>query len=252
MNLGVNLDHVCTLRQARYKGEESASFAEPNLLQAARLAVRAGADQITVHLREDRRHLQDRDLEELRWALRVPLNLEMALSEDVLALALKIVPDRVTLVPERRQEVTTEGGLDVVQQSRRISAAILRLHRAGIPVSCFVAPSTVQIRASSRAGADAVELHTGAFARGRKGETARLKAAAKLAKSLGLAVYAGHGLTAANLGPVVRIPQVEELNIGHSIVSRAVFVGLSPAIREIQRAIAASGRSPRRGPPRRT
>ena len=237
MNLGVNLDHVCTLRQARYRGEESASFAEPNLLAAARLAVKAGADQITVHLREDRRHLQDRDLEELRWMLRIPLNLEMALSADVLALALRVVPDRVTLVPERRLEVTTEGGLEVVKQAGRISKAILRLHRAGIPVSCFVAPAPSQIRACRKAGADAVELHTGAFARGKPGEIGRLRSAARLASSLGLAVYAGHGLTASNLGPVVRIPQVEELNIGHSIVSRALFVGLAPAIREIRQAM---------------
>ena len=238
MRLGVNLDHVCTLRQARYRGEEWAPFAEPDLLEAARLAERAGAFQITVHLREDRRHLQDRDLRDLRRAVRTRLNLELALSEGVVALALRVGPDRITLVPERRREVTTEGGLDVVRQHSRVKAAILRFRRKGISTSCFVAPEAAQVLASARAGADAVELHTGAYARkpGRR-ELARLKAAARLAKLAGMAVYAGHGLTEDNAGPVARIPEVEELNIGHSIVSRAVLRGLAASVRGMRRAM---------------
>lgn len=241
MRLGVNLDHVCTLRQARYRGEEWAPFAEPRLLEACRIAERAGADQITVHLREDRRHLQDRDLRELRKAVRTRLNLEMALSEGIVRIALRVKPDRVTLVPERRREVTTEGGLDVAGGMARVARAARRLREAGIAVSCFVAPDLSQVRASAAAGADGVELHTGAYARAlrpaaKRRELARLKDAARIAKALGLAVYAGHGLTAGNLRPVARLPFIEELNIGHAIVSRAVVVGLEAAIREVLRA----------------
>ena len=238
MRLGVNLDHVCTLRQARYRGEEWAFFAEPNLLEAARLAEKAGAWQITVHLREDRRHLQDRDLKDLLKAVRTRLNLELALAEDVVALALKVRPDRVTFVPERRQEVTTEGGLDVLRQLARVQAVIGRFRRKGISTSCFIAPSEGQVFASAMAGSDAVELHTGAYARrpGRN-ELSRLKEAARLARLSGMAVYAGHGLTEDNVGPVAGIPEVEELNIGHSLVSRALILGLPASIRGMRMAM---------------
>ena len=242
MRLGVNLDHVCTLRQARYRGEEGAFFAEPRVVEAARLAEKSGADQITVHLREDRRHLQDRDLIDLKRTVRTALNLEMALAPDVAALALRVGPDRVTLVPERRDEVTTEGGLDVVRQGRRIAALAVRFRRRKVAVSCFIVPEVRQVLAAAVAGSDAVELHTGAYARrrpgaGRNRELTRLREAAAAAREAGMAVYAGHGLTAANLGPVAHLPEVEELNIGHSIVARAVFVGLAGAIREIRRAM---------------
>lgn len=242
MRLGVNLDHVCTLRQARYRGEEWASFAEPSLLEAARIAERAGAWQITVHLREDRRHLQDRDLRDLRRAVKTRLNLEMALAPDVVALALKVRPDRVTLVPERRREVTTEGGLDVVRQLARVEAVLARFRRRGIGTSCFVAPEADQVFASATAGADAVELHTGAYARAltsasRRLELKRLKGSARWAKAAGMAVYAGHGLTAGNVGPVARIPEVEELNIGHSLVARAVLGGLAGSIRDLRKVL---------------
>ena len=241
MRLGVNLDHVCTLRQARHKGEEWAPFAEPRILDAAKAAEAAGADQITVHLREDRRHLQERDLRDLRRAVTTRLNLEMALSLDVVRIAMEVRPDRVTLVPERRQEVTTEGGLDAVHLRDRIDDLVERFWRLGIEVSCFVSPQRRQVIAAWSSGADAVELHTGAYARAgtpkrRKQELDRLREAAKLAATGELKVYAGHGLTAANLGPVARIPQVEELNIGHSLVSRALFVGLPKAVRELRAA----------------
>ena len=240
MRLGVNLDHVCTLRQARYRGEEWAPFSEPRLLEAARIAERAGAWQITVHLREDRRHLQDRDLIDLRKHVRTRLNLEMALAPEVVALALKVRPDRITLVPERRQEVTTEGGLDVVRQLARVERVLARFRRLGVETSCFIAPEADQVFASATAGADAVELHTGAYARAltmkeRHRELGRLKDAARWAKASGMAVYAGHGLTAGNAGAVARIPEVEELNIGHSLVARAVLGGLAQAIRELRK-----------------
>jgi pyridoxine 5-phosphate synthase len=245
VRLGVNLDHVCTLRQARYRGEEWASFAEPRILEAARIAERAGAWQITVHLREDRRHLQDRDLIELRRHVRTRLNLEMALAPDVVVLALRVRPDRVTLVPERRQEVTTEGGLDVMRQLKRVEAVLARFRRVRIETSCFIAPEADQVFASAAAGSDAVELHTGAYARAltrpsSKRELKRLKAAARWAKAAGMAVYAGHGLTVENAGPVARIPEVEELNIGHSLVARALCIGLPGAVRDILRAYGGS------------
>lgn len=241
MRLGVNLDHVCTLRQARYRGEEYAPFAEPRLLEAARAAERAGAWQITVHLREDRRHLQDRDLLDLRRAVRTRLNLEMAMSPEIVDLALRVRPDRVTLVPERRTEVTTEGGLDVAGRLPAVAALLARFRKAGIATSCFVAPEAVQVFASAAAGADAVELHTGPYARAlrpaaRRRELARLRAAARWALASGMRAYAGHGLTERNLGPVARIPGIEELNIGHSIVARAVLAGLPGAVRAFLRA----------------
>ncbi len=244
MRLGVNLDHVCTLRQARYKGEEWAPFAEPRLLEAALAAERAGAWQITVHLREDRRHLQDRDFKVLRRAVKTRLNLEMALAREVVELAQEVRPDRITLVPERRQEVTTEGGLDVVGKLPRVREVAARFLRLGIEVSCFVAPDRRQVMASWLAGANSVELHTGAYARAltpsrKRRELRRLRSAAELATTGGLAVYAGHGLTAENLRPVARIPEVEELNIGHSLISRSLFLGLPSAIAELRKAMGA-------------
>ena len=223
-------------------GEERAFFAEPRLLEAARIAEKAGAWQITVHLREDRRHLQDQDLLDLRKSVKTRLNLEMALAPGVVTLALKVRPDRVTLVPERREEVTTEGGLEVAGNLRKVEEVTRRFRALGVEVSCFVAPEAGQVFASAAAGADAVELHTGAYARqrpgpGRRRELEQLAAAAGWAKAACMKVYAGHGLTAGNLGPVARIPEVEELNIGHSLVARALIGGLDRAVREVRRAM---------------
>jgi pyridoxine 5-phosphate synthase len=230
--LGVNIDHVATVRQAR-------GAAEPDPSWAAALAELAGADQITVHLREDRRHIQDRDVEILKRAVRTRLNLEMGASEGIVKIALALKPDRVTLVPERRKELTTEGGLDVSAGMKKISSVNSRMKKAGIGVSLFISPGELQVRASAKSGADAVELHTGGYA-GAKSEDARrrelaaLAEAARLADGLGLEVYAGHGLTYWNVAEVCRIPEIIELNIGHSIVSRAVLVGMERAVREMK------------------
>jgi pyridoxine 5-phosphate synthase len=230
--LGVNIDHVATVRQAR-------RAVEPDPCSAAVLAELAGADQITVHLREDRRHIQDRDVEILRRTVRTRLNLEMGASEEILKIALALKPDRVTLVPEKRQELTTEGGLDVAAGLKNISSAAKRMREAGIGVSLFIDPNEAQIRASKKAGADAVELHTGKYADAKSAaetrrELAALAEAARLADELGLEVYAGHGLTYWNTADVCRIPEITELNIGHSIISRAVLVGIERAVREMK------------------
>jgi len=232
LRLGVNVDHVATLRQAR-------GVDYPDPVEAALLAQAAGADGITVHLREDRRHIQERDVLELRRRLRVKLNLEMAVSDAMVDLALRVRPDDACFVPERREELTTEGGLDVAAHAARVTAAIGRLAAAGIRVALFIDPEPVQIAASQRAGGNAVELHTGDYAnapdaaRGAR-ELVRLGAAAAVAAGLGLEVHAGHGLALDNVGPVAAIPEIVELNIGHAIVARAVLVGMEAAVREMK------------------
>jgi pyridoxine 5-phosphate synthase len=235
--LGVNVDHVATLRQAR-------GVDYPDPVEAAVLAEAAGADGITVHLREDRRHIQARDVEALRRRLRVKLNLEMAVTDAMVDFALRVRPAAACLVPERREELTTEGGLDVVRHAARVGPAVVRLRTAGINVSLFIDPDSAQVEAATAAGAAAVELHTGDYANApddarTAGELARLRTAAAQAHGLGLEVHAGHGLTVANVGPVAALPEVVELNIGHSIVARAVLVGMTAAVREMKAAIAA-------------
>ncbi len=232
LRLGVNIDHVATIRQAR-------GGREPDPVWAAALAELGGADGITVHLREDRRHIQDRDLRVLRETVGTRLNLELAVAPEMLEVALAVRPDQVTLVPERREELTTEGGLDVVGQFDRVAAAVERLRSAGIDVSLFVDPSPAQVEASAGAGVGAVELHTGRYAdattaEGRSGELGSLRGAGARAVALGLHLHAGHGLNYTNVGPVAAIAGMRELNIGHSIVSRAVFVGLERAVREMK------------------
>ena len=238
MKLGVNIDHVATVREARYRGR---GFGEPDPVTAARLCEAAGAHGITAHLREDRRHIQDRDVWTLRDVLRTRLNLEMANTPEILAIALKLKPDIVCLVPERRSEVTTEGGLDVAHQERALTATRQRLNDAGIEVSLFLTPDAEQIEAAARVGAQFVELHTGAFAESfprqsaRQRELKRLIGAAGHAHALGLRVNAGHGLNYRNVPLLHRVPYLVELNIGHSIVSRSVSVGLKLAVREMLR-----------------
>ena len=230
--LGVNIDHVATLRQAR--GGRS-----PDPLLAALVAEQWGADSITLHLREDRRHIQDRDVRALRTALQTRMNLEIAATPEMIAIALEVQPKDVCLVPERRTEVTTEGGLDVASQLAAIADACRRLAAGGIRVSLFIDPDAAQVDAASRARAPVVELHTGAYAeaqgeeRGR--ELARLADAARRATAAGLVVNAGHGLDYHNVQPVAAIPELAELNIGHAIVSRAVMSGLGRAVAEMKR-----------------
>ena len=235
MRLGVNVDHVATVRQAR-------GVDYPDPVEAALIAERAGADGITVHLREDRRHIQDHDVDRLRRALRVKLNLEMAVTEAMVDFALRVRPDDACFVPERREEVTTEGGLDVVRHAERVAAASARLRAAGIRVSLFVAPEPAQIAASAAAGAHAVELHTGDYANApetaRAAEVARIAAATRDAATRGLEVHAGHGLTVGNVGPIAAIRDIVELNIGHAIVARATIVGMAEAVREMKAAMA--------------
>lgn len=228
LKLGVNIDHIATLRQARYKGAENG---EPDPIAAAAEVEKAGAHGITVHLREDRRHIQDRDVRLLRKKIRTRLNLEMADVPEIVGIAEEIRPAEVCLVPEKRAEVTTEGGLNVTGKS--LPRTIARLQKAGIVVSLFVDPDPKQIRASADAGAEFIELHTGAYANGRAGEMKRLIAAAELAHSLGVRVNAGHGLNYQNTAGILAVPHLEMLNTGHSIVARAVFVGLREAVREM-------------------
>ena len=236
LKLGVNIDHVATIREARYRGR---GFGEPCPVQAALEAEAAGAHGITAHLREDRRHIQDRDVFELRKKISTRLNLEMANSPEITAIALKLKPEIVCLVPERRQEVTTEGGLDVVGAEKALTATCKKMKQAGIEVSLFIAPDRKQIEAGARTGAEFIELHTGKFAevfhdpKKRKAELARLIDGAKLAHSLGLKVNAGHGLNLANLPTLFAVPHLVELNIGHSLVSRAISVGMKTAVREM-------------------
>jgi len=231
LRLAVNVDHIATLRQAR-RGSE------PDPVAAAILAEVAGASGIIVHLREDRRHIQDRDLRLLREVVKTQLNLEMAATDEMVKIALEVLPDVATLVPERRQEVTTEGGLDVAGQEERVARVVRVLTEGGIRVSLFIDPSPEQMKASKRTRAPFVEIHTGRYAEAQS-EAERQKAllkimeAARLARDLGLRVGAGHGLTYQNVTPVAAIPEVEELNIGHSIVGRASLVGMDRAIREM-------------------
>ncbi|MBD2109879.1 pyridoxine 5'-phosphate synthase [Nodosilinea sp. FACHB-13] len=230
--LGVNIDHIATIRQAR-------RTVEPDPVAAAVLAELAGADGITVHLREDRRHMQDRDVRLLRQTVRTHLNLEMAATDEMVAIALDVKPDYVTLVPERREEVTTEGGLDIAGQTDRMKSVVNTLQSAGIPVSLFIDAATDQIEASAQVGAQFIELHTGPYAEAKAEadlhrELDILAQGTAQAIALGLRVNAGHGLTYWNTTPVARIPGMEELNIGHSIVSRAVLVGLERAVREMK------------------
>jgi pyridoxine 5-phosphate synthase len=227
----VNIDHVATLRQAR-RGRY------PDPLQAALLAEQSGADSITLHLREDRRHIQDRDLTMLREALQTRMNLEMAVTEEMIRIAQRTAPQDCCLVPESRLEITTEGGLDVAGQAARIGHACETLGAGGIRVSLFIDPEPKQVEAAKRAGAPAIELHTGAYAgaqgAARAREFERLRSAARIAASLGLTVNAGHGLDYHNVEPVAAIPEIVELNIGHAIVARAVFDGLAKAVREMK------------------
>ena len=237
--LGVNIDHVATLRQAR-----RARYPDP--MHAALLAEEAGADSITLHLREDRRHIQDRDVTAMREALQTRMNLEMAVTEEMVRIAQKVRPQDACLVPESRQEVTTEGGLDVVGQSARVKDSVAALAGAGIRVSLFIDPNEGQIEAARSVGAPVIELHTGAYAEAAGGARAReferLRTAAKFAASLGLTVNAGHGLNYHNVEPIAAIPEIIELNIGHAIVARAVFDGLAPAVRDM-RALMIAARS---------
>ena len=230
--LFINIDHVATIRQARRADE-------PDPFEAALLCEDAGADGITAHLREDRRHIQDADIERIAAGVRTVLNLEMALSEPILELALRLRPREVTIVPERREEVTTEGGLDVRHDPTRLARGVERLRAAAIRCSLFIDPDPDSVSRSHDAGADAIELHTGRYAH-HPGDPATVRAlldAAAQGAKLGLAVHAGHGLTVRNVGPVAAIPEVEELNIGHSIVSRSVFVGIGEAVREMRNAM---------------
>jgi pyridoxine 5-phosphate synthase len=238
LSLGVNIDHIATLRQAR-------RTVEPDPVAAAVIAELAGADGITVHLREDRRHIQDRDVRLLRQTVRTHLNLEMAATDEMVAIALEVKPDYVTLVPERREEITTEGGLDVAGQVSRLRDVVGQLQGSGIPVSLFIDPDPTQVAAAAQVGARWVELHTGRYAEAssaaqRQVELDHLEKASQQALQLGLRVNAGHGLTYWNVGPVARIPGMEELNIGHSIISRAVLVGLDRAVREMRQAMGLS------------
>ena len=229
--LGVNIDHVATLRQAR-----RARYPDP--MYAALLAEEAGADSITLHLREDRRHIQDRDVTAMREALQTRMNLEMAVTEEMVQIARRVRPQDACLVPESRQEVTTEGGLDVLGQSARVKDAVGALAGAGIRVSLFIDPNEGQIEAARSVGAPVIELHTGAYAEAAGGARAReferLRTAAKFAASLGLTVNAGHGLNYHNVEPIAAIPEIIELNIGHAIVARAVFDGLAKAVRDMK------------------
>jgi pyridoxine 5-phosphate synthase len=236
--LHINVDHVATVRNAR-------GTTYPDPVEAARECLAAGADGITAHLREDRRHIQDDDIERLSSAVTTVLNLEMGCTDEMVAIALRLKPFQVTLVPERREEVTTEGGLDVVRESKRLDPALAKMRTAGIRTSLFIAPDDAAIRRSRELGVDAIELHTGQYAHAPSSPATidALRRASTLGASLGLAVHAGHGLTIRNVAPVAAIPEIEELNIGHSIISRAVFIGLEAAVREMRAAMDAARRS---------
>jgi len=237
LHLGVNVDHVVTLRQARYRQMLESPNAEPSVLAAALLAEQAGANSITIHLRADRRHIQDADVFLIRKEIKTLLNLEMGNTAEILAIALKAKPDFVCMVPENREEVTTEGGLDVAGQREALKAAVGALEANGTRVSMFIDPDPAQVRASAEIGASMIELHTGTFANHvgaeRAAEVERLKAAAELGQSLGLQINAGHGLTTSNLPDLWPVPHLAELNIGHHIVSRSIFVGLEAAVKEM-------------------
>jgi len=230
IELGVNIDHVATLREAR-KGTA------PDVIAAAKICEIAGAHQITVHLRQDRRHIQDRDVEHLRAVLGIRLNLEMGASDEIIGIAHRIKPDVVCLVPENRQEITTEGGLDVASQQPRLTEVVNGFNDAGIEVSMFIDPEEKQVDASAAVGATYIEIHTGAYANAKgqaiREERERIAAAAKRAQAAGLIFNAGHGLTVRNLLPIATIPGLHEVNIGHDIIARAIFIGLENAVLEI-------------------
>lgn len=237
MLLGVNIDHVATLRQARYARTPQAHNSEPSVLEAALEAERAGAHSITAHLREDRRHVQDADIRALRAGITTKLNFEMGNAPEVVEIALQVRPDFACLVPEKREEVTTEGGLDAVHQAGALAETTRRLQAAGTRVSFFIDPDPAQVAAAARCGADMVELHTGTYANtdgaAREAELLRLIDAARQAHGLGLQVNAGHGITTGNLRGLFRIPHLVELNIGHHLISRSISLGLAQAVREM-------------------
>jgi pyridoxine 5-phosphate synthase len=241
IRLGVNIDHVATLRQAR-------RAAEPEPVVAAALAILGGADGITIHLREDRRHIQDRDLRLLRQTIPQRLNLELAAVDEIIALACQVRPDEATLVPEKRAELTTEGGLDVIANREVVARAVRRLADAGLQVSLFIDPDLAQVEAARELGAHAIELQTASYSEAKTPEAVArtleaLRVAAAHAQRLGLSVHAGHGLNYQNVYAVAQIPQMQELNIGHSIVSRAVLVGMERAVREMKEAMLAARRA---------
>lgn len=237
IRLGVNIDHVATVRQVRLG-------VQPDPVELALLCEQAGADSIVAHLREDRRHIQDHDVARLRKRLNIPLNLEMGISAEIVSIALRIGPEQVTLVPEKRQELTTEGGLDVAGQFDKVQKTVKRFQQQKIEVSLFIDPTPAQVAASHRSGARIVEFHTGSYAHAaKKGKELRhLVAAAKSARREGLIVAAGHGLTLGNVRGVAAIAEIEELNIGHSIVSRALSVGMAKAVREMKETMNAARR----------
>ena len=229
--MGVNIDHVATLRQARGEGS-------PDPIAAAQICEQAGADSVVCHLREDRRHINDDDLRKLRGIVGTKLNLEMSCAHDIVDIALKVLPEQATLVPERRKELTTEGGLDVIANQSLVEQVAKRLGSAGISTSLFIDPEEFQIETAKRIGAECIELHTGRYANASSEpeatqELRALMQSAKLARSLGLKVFAGHGLNYENVKRIVEIKEIEELNIGHSIISRAVFIGLENAVKEM-------------------
>ena len=235
VDLGVNIDHVATVREARKTNE-------PDPVWAAALAELGGADGITIHLREDRRHIQDRDLEILKQTVTVKLNLEMACEEEVVKIACRVKPQQASLVPEKREEITTEGGLDIISQQKRVGQVIKRLQDAGIVVSMFLDPDLAQIEAAAALGANAVELHTGRYALAKPGpdqalELTTLRVAAAEIRQLGMTLHAGHGLTYRNVKPIAAIDDMHELNIGHSIIARSIMVGLERAVREMKQLI---------------
>jgi pyridoxine 5-phosphate synthase len=240
LRLGVNIDHVATLRQARYATMPDSKNAEPDPVAAASLCERAGAGGITAHLRADRRHMQDRDLERLRANIMTKLNLEMGNTPEIIDFALRLQPDEVCLVPEKRVEITTEGGLDLVRHERELVPTMKRLHAAGIRVSLFIDPAPEQVEAAVKLEADMVELHSGALSNAftekiEQQELERLCEAALRASNFGLQVNAGHGINYRNISLIHQIPNLVELNIGHSIVARAIFVGIEAAVREMLR-----------------
>ncbi len=236
MRLAINIDHIATLREAR-------GGIEPDPITGAHICELAGAEGIVCHLREDRRHINDRDLRRLRKTIKTKLDLEMAATPEIVKIALKVVPDLVTFVPERRQELTTEGGLNVKKNERSLGTTINRLHKHGIPVSLFVDPAKDQIKAAAKIGADFIEIHTGEYANARAEKEAareieRIREVANFAKSLRLRVNAGHGLNYVNIHPITSIHAIEEVSIGHAIISRALFVGLEAAVKDMVRLVA--------------
>jgi pyridoxine 5-phosphate synthase len=238
LRLGVNIDHAATLRQARYARDQDSILVEPDPVQAALIAEKSGADSITAHLREDRRHIQDRDIFRLKESLATKLNLEMGNAPEIVAIALEVRPHDACLVPESRNEVTTEGGLDCLTHRKALADTIGKLHNVGTVVSLFIDPDPDQIRAAADLKAEYIELHTGAFANAtgeaQKAELRRLIEGAKLAHDLGLRINAGHGLNYSNVRKLFAVPHLEELNIGHSIISRALLTGLAAAVQEMK------------------